>query len=297
MIGMKKHGFIESFGALIKSRKEVVFGVTWTTALSTIIAGRGFPSITKSFVSILAIAMLSLSVYIYNDIIDRQMDAYSNQDKKKGRPIAHGLVSIKHAQNFVLVTALLGLGMCMYLGRTVFAIGSSFYVIFYLYSYPMVRLKTKFIIKNVVTSLILPVAFLIGGVSINGILTMSNMFLSFAYFMFLFFILPAGADWLDYEEDKAFNIKTIGNSYSWKTNVRLFNLGILIFIISTAILYRVWDYSIVSLLLVTGFGLPVMAYSAKLSNENGITASYKLRPVGYAYLLATPFLIAIGTLF
>lgn len=294
---MDKQELITSSLTLMKSRKEVIFGISWTTALATLIAGNGFPSITKSFLSIIAMTLLSLSVYIYNDITDCEMDSYSNQEKKKGRPIAHGKVAVNFAHKFVTITALLGMLVCAYLGSTVLIIGISFFIIFYLYSYPKVRFKKMFVIKNLVTALLMPTAFLIGGVAINGIITGNILFYSLAYFILMFSFAPASADWLDYEEDIAFKIKTIGNTYSWKQNILLFNFGILSISLTSVINYWIWGSHYLSLLLVTGFGLPIMVYSIKLSNENGLTASYKLRPYAYGYLLLTPLFIALGVLF
>ena len=210
---MGKNSFLSSSVILIKSRKEVVFSVSWTAAIASIIAGRGFPPITISFLSILAILMINLSVYIYNDIIDRDMDAFSKQDKKKSRPIAHGVVSVTNAKKFIYLTGILGLGFCLMLNTTVFGIGLIYYILLILYSYPSVRFKTMYIIKNLITSLIMPAAFLMSGVAVENKISVNMSFLALAYFILSFSVLPAAADMLDVEEDLAFNIRTIGNTF------------------------------------------------------------------------------------
>ena len=294
---MEKNGLFTSSIALIKSRKEVVFGVTWTTALATIIAGKGFPPITKSFLSIMALMMMSLSVYIYNDLVDREMDAYSNQEKKKRRPIANGKVSQNIASKFIIVTGLLGLGLCYMINTTVFVIGATYSIIMYLYSYPLIRFKTVYILKNVVTSIVLPMAFLIGGAAIQNTVSTTMLFLFLTFYVFMFSILPAGADCLDLVEDKAFNVKTIGGTLSWRQNVYLFNFGILIIIAGAAISYIFFNMSYYTPILMTAFGLPVMKYTLGLVKENGETAAYKLRPVGYGFLMLTPLIITLGAVF
>ncbi len=294
---MEKNGFVASSIALFKSRKEVVLGVTWSTTLATIIAGRGFPPITKSFLSIIVMMMLSLSVYIYNDVIDREMDGYSNMEKKKGRPIAHGVVSVSNAMRFVLVTAIMGFGIAFILGRVVFTISVVYYTLFYLYSYPSVRFKTVYIIKNVITSMVLPAGLLIGGAAIENTISTTMLFLSSLYFAFMFLILPAGADCLDLEEDKAFNVKTIGGTLSWRQNIYLFNVGVVVIIAGATISYTLFNMSYITPILMTVLGLPVMMYSMSLAKEDGITAAYKLRPVGYAFLLLTPLIITLGAVF
>jgi hypothetical protein len=268
-ISMEKKGFFESSLDLIKSRKEVIFGVTWTTTLATIISGKGIPPITKSFLSIIAVMMLNLSVYVYNDIIDRGIDACSDKEKKKVRPIANGTVSVNNAMNFVKVTGLLGLTICYLINITVFNIGIIYSSILYLYSYPIVRFKTVYILKNIVTSIVLPVGILMGGLAVENTVS----------------------------EDKAFTVKTIRGTLSWRQNVYLFNLGVLIIIICASISNYLFNMSYLTPVLMTIFGLPVMIYTFGLAKENGITASYKLKPVSYAFLLITSLIITLGAIF
>jgi len=294
---LSEKGFLTSSILLFKSRKEVIFGVTWPTTLATLIAGKGFPPISKTLLSIFAIMMLSLSVYIYNDIIDRKMDAYSNKEKKKGRPIAHGVVSVENAKLFVIFTSIIGLSISLLLGRVVFFLGIIYSILFYLYSYPRVRFKEKFIMKNVITSLVFPAGLLLGGAAIEGTISPIILFLAVTEYIFMFLILPVGADYLDLEEDKAFNIKTIGGTLSWRNNIILFNIGVIVIILSTAISYFLFDISYISFILMAVFGVPLMLYSINLIKENGITAAYKLRPIGYTYLMLTPLFITIGVIF
>ena len=294
---MENKGFFESSIVLFKSRKEIVFAVTWTAILATIIAGKGLPPLTPSFLSVIAIMMINLSIYIYNDYIDREMDAFSEQDKKKGRPLANGVVSDTNAMRFIYLTGILGLSLCLLLGFNVFIIGSTYYLLLFLYSYPNVRFKTMYIIKNLVTSLVMPASFLISGTAIEKTISFNITFLAIAYFFLSFLLLPAIADMLDYDEDKAFNIKTLGNTLSWKNNLILFNLGILVAIATGAISYLLLDISYFVPILLSVFGIPVMAYSYNLRNESGLTASYKLRPVGYVLVMLTPLLLALGAVF
>ena len=300
MLGVKtveKKGLFASSVELFKSRKEIVFGITWTASFATIIAGKGFPPLAPSFLSIIAIMMLNLSVYIYNDYIDRDMDAYSEQDKKKGRPIAHGTVSETNAMRFIYITGILGLSLCLILGHFVFIIGSTYYLLLVLYSHPIVRFKTVYVVKNLITSLVLPATFLISGVAIENTITLRTSFLAFAYFVLTFALLPAIADMLDYEEDLAFNVKTLGNTLSWKNNLIMFNIGVIVIIASGVISSLLFNISYFVPLGLSVFGIPAMAYSFKLRTENGLTASYKLRPVGIALVMLTPLLLALGAVF
>jgi 4-hydroxybenzoate polyprenyltransferase len=294
---MEKKGFIDSSIMLFKSRKEIMFAVTWTAALATIIAGKGFPPLYESFLSIIAIMLINSSVYIYNDTIDREMDSYSEQDKKKGRPISNGQVSVTSAMRYVYLTGVLGLGLCLLLGGIVFLIGFTYFVLLYLYSYPVVRFKTMYVIKNLVTSLVLPASFLISGIAVEKTVSLNIVFLAVAYYILSFLVLPAAADMLDYEEDLAFNLKTIGNQLTWKQNLVLFDIGIVFIIACGALASYMFDLSVYVPIVLSVFGLPVIVYTYTIRNESGLTASYKLRPVTYVLVLSTPLIMALGSIF
>ena len=241
--------------------------------------------------------MLNLSVYLYNDLIDRDMDSFSQQDKKKSRPIAHGEVSEINAKKLIILTGLSGLGSCLLLNTTVFTIGLTYYILLILYSYPTVRFKTKYVIKNLITSLVLPAAFLITGVAVENRMSFNISFLALSYFILSFLLIPAIADMLDYEEDLAFNVKTLGNTLSWKQNLILFNIGIMVIIVSGFISYQIFNVSYFVPIILSVIGIPIMVYSYKLRNESGLTASYKLRPVGYILVVLTPLILALGSVF
>jgi 4-hydroxybenzoate polyprenyltransferase len=296
-ITMENVGFFESSILLLKSRKEIIMLATWTASLATIIAGRGFPPINQSLLAIISVLMLSLSVYIYNDIVDREMDAFSRQEKKKGRPIAHGIVSLNNAKRFVFLTGVIGFVASYLINIIAFSIGAIYYAIFFLYSYPKVRFKTMYIVKNVVTSLVMPITFTLCGAAIENTITTSTLLIAVGSYVFLFAFLPAFADMLDYDEDLAFNVKTLGNTLSWKQNLVLFNFGIVVIIATGVLAYRVFDFSYLVPILFSGFGVPAMVYSYMLRNENGITASYKIRPLGLALVMFTPLILSIGAVF
>jgi len=293
---MEKKGLFASSVELFKSRKEIAFASTWTTALASIMAGKGFPPLTPSLISIIASLMLIMSVYIYNDYIDRDMDAYSKQDKKKGRPIAHGKVSEVNAKRFVYITGILGLSLCLILGHLVFIIGSTYFLLLILYSHPIVRFKTMYVVKNLVTAISPPATFLITMTAIENTITVRASTLAFAYFVLMFAIVPAIGDMLDYEEDLAFNIKTIGNTLSWKSNLIIFNIGVIIVIASCAIASLLFNHSYIVTYGTSVLGILIISYTFKLRNESGLTASYKLRPVGFGFAVMVPLFWTLGAL-
>jgi hypothetical protein len=112
----------------------------------------------------------------------------------------------------------------------------------------------------------------------------------------MFFILPAGADSINLEENNSFDVKTIGGTLSWKQNVYLFNIGVLILIVSSVAAYYLFGMSYLLPILMSVCGVPVIIYALRLINEDVITASYKIRPVGYLILMITPLIITIGAI-
>lgn len=294
---MVKIGFFESSILLFKSRKEIMFAVTWTAALAAVIAGKGFPPIYDAFLSIMALMFITLSVYIYNDTVDREIDSKSDHDGKKGRPISNGKVTVSNAMRFVYLTGALGLGLCLISGKIVFVFGFTYYALLFLYSYPLVRFKTIYVIKNLVMSSVLPASFLISAIAVEKTVSISIAFLAFTYFLSSFLVLPAIEDMSDYKKDSSFNLKTIGNQLTWKQNLVLFNLGIIIIILCGGAAHILLGLNPYVPLILCEIGLPVMAYTYMIRNESGSTASYKLRPGGYGLMLLTPLILALGSVF
>jgi 4-hydroxybenzoate polyprenyltransferase len=293
---MNQKGFFESSIILLKSRIGITLSCTWFGSLASIIAGKGFPPILDSFLSIVALAMVVTSVYVYNDIIDREMDAHSSNPAKKKRPIAHGVVPVKNAMRFVYLSGILGLGLCLYLGPLVFSVAFIYYVLIFLYSYPPVRFKKMFVIKTIVTCFLLPACFMIPAVAVEKTISTNIIILATLWYIFSFLISPVLTDILDAEEDLAFNIRTIGNTLSWKQNLILFNLGI-ITLWSTSIIANL--IAGVSYFIPIAYSLvcaPVMILSYKLRNDDEVATAQKLRALGRIYILLNPLLLAIGTL-
>jgi 4-hydroxybenzoate polyprenyltransferase len=195
---------------------------------------------------------------------------------------------------FVYLTGALGIVICLMLNLTVFIIGATYYVLVFLYSYPGVRFKNRFILKNLVTSLLTPTAYLISGVAIENEISRTMAFVAFTYFSLTVLIQPAIADMLDYKEDKAFNVKTIGNVLSWKQNLILFNSGLVMLMASSILSFTVFGFNYIVPTITPILCTYLIIYSYKIRNENGESASYKLRPITYTILCLSPLLMAIG---
>ncbi|MBL8141478.1 MAG: decaprenyl-phosphate phosphoribosyltransferase [Acidobacteria bacterium] len=81
---------------------------------------------------------LSSAVYLVNDVMDRDADRI--HPKKRHRPIASGALSVQTAVVAAAVVGGLGLAGAWFVGRGVFAIAGSYFVLLSLYSGPIKRL-------------------------------------------------------------------------------------------------------------------------------------------------------------
>jgi 4-hydroxybenzoate polyprenyltransferase len=229
--------------------------------------------------------------------MDREIDSKSKLEEKKKRPIPNGQVSERNAIIFVYITGTIGLVSCMLIDGIVFVFGFTYFLLLLLYSYPLVHFKSIYVVNNIITSLVLPVSFLISGIAIEKTVSSGIVFLGFTYFTFTFLILPAVVDVLDYEGDLAYNLKTIGNQFTWKQTLILFNIGIVSIIFCGLIGHLLYDLSPYVPLILCEIGLPVMAYTYKIRNESGVTASHKLRLSGNLLVHLTPLILALGTIY
>lgn len=102
----------------------------------------------SSILAFIAFCLMSSSVYVLNDIVDREKDR--NHPKKKNRPIAAGLIGPWSASLFGLVLFIVALYLGTLLGTYVISILSGYFLMNILYS---------FWLKNVVLIDIFIIAF------------------------------------------------------------------------------------------------------------------------------------------
>ena len=146
----------------------MAFIYTWTAALGALIAGKGVPPMNPTLMALGASLFITMSVYLYNDVIDSDMDRASPTKIKQDRPLANGSVTKNQAMAVVISFAVIGLAISYLAGMAMFTIASIYFVMFALYSFPLVRLKRMFIVKSLVTSTGPSFTMLLGGVAASG---------------------------------------------------------------------------------------------------------------------------------
>ncbi|MGD0804264.1 MAG: UbiA family prenyltransferase [Candidatus Bathyarchaeia archaeon] len=231
MSGYKDYGrnvlsFIKSFPLLFRSRIEPIFLWTWSAAIACMVAGRGFPPLNIMLMTLTSTILVTASVYIYNDVVDADMDKLNVT--KISRPLVNGSVSTSLAYIFICLTGLLGLGLAYLINLNTFLISLSWWILFFLYSYPPIRLKKKFLVKEITTSSGQIFNALIGSYAITNTLNITVVFAGLIFWLFTFLGLPAFADTLDQKEDELFKVKTLARVLSWRRKVQLMGIGVLL---------------------------------------------------------------------
>jgi len=140
--------------------------VTLALIISSILAGRDLlvflRDLVLSFSSILAI---TLSVYIYNDLTDIEIDRLN----KLNRPLVTGEASKNDARILVMILGVAGLTISSIINLEVFSLMLMFFVLFFLYSFPPVRLKNRFLIKDLTIAAGTFLTYLIGGAVVGSV--------------------------------------------------------------------------------------------------------------------------------
>ena len=137
-----------TFALMFKAKLQGIFVWTWSTTVACLIVGRGFPPMVPTIMTVASMLFLAISVYFYNDVIDQEMDSLN--DVKKDRPLPSGAVSERNVMTIVYATAIIGLVLSYQINLYSFLFSLFYWVVFYLYSFPGIRLKSRFLMKDLV---------------------------------------------------------------------------------------------------------------------------------------------------
>ncbi len=163
--------------------------------------------VSRAGIAFVAFCLLSSSVYLVNDIVDRRKDQL--HPIKRSRPIAAGIVSPLLAGVAALVIVLVGLGACLWLSSMTFIVGLLFATLCYLYSFWLKRI------------VILDVMVLAGGYALRAIagavaidVSFSNWLLICSSLLALFLGFCKRRQELTSLEDEASAHRVVLESYS-----------------------------------------------------------------------------------
>lgn len=239
---MENQSFIKSSTLLIKARKEALGLWLWCSIVACLVVGRGFPPIQPSILSMASITLITISVYVYNDVVDN--DADSNNEFKSNRPLATGDVPRSHAVSLIIVSALAGLGLSLLSNIMSFAFAAFYFVLFFLYSYPPVHLKKRFLVKETVISSGLVIVGMSVNYAILGTFSPMVLFGFMLFAVFAFVAMPTGFDSTDVDADRMQGVKTIASITTLQGRLQLAMGGMLGIMTLTPFTYTTFGYNV-----------------------------------------------------
>ncbi len=165
-----------------------------------------------------------------NDIVDKNIDKISNQD----RPIPQGILSITDSKNLAIITCLITLGAGLALGYKFFFLYLVILAIAYVYSVPPLRLKKWPFISQLTLAGSGTLLFVIGYLLFNANYTIINLPREIILLVFLgITLLSSVKDLKDYSGDKVDKIYTIPTLFGLRRSKIIisvfFFIGIMLF--------------------------------------------------------------------
>ena len=113
---MVSTNLIHTYFLFARAHIENFFSWTWATLIGCLIAGRGFPSLFPTILSVFVVLAITSCVYIYNDIQDQEMDKLN--PKKSKRPLPSGDSNKEDAMRLVYLTGIIGVLLSVFLDIT-----------------------------------------------------------------------------------------------------------------------------------------------------------------------------------
>lgn len=279
---------------LIHSRLEALFIWSWNTFIACLIAGRGSPPLIPTIISVTAVMLITLSVYLYNDFADVTMDRSSSF--KMNRPLPSGSVSQKDVMRVVYLSGSLGLIIALLGGICSFLFSFTYFILFMIYSHPGIRLKRRFLFKESVIALGIPLTSLVGIYSVANSFVIHAFFASICFAVFTYMGQPLFTDSRDVEEDRLAGVRSLASILVWKRRVQLLVLGSLLSMGGAFIMYFAFDYSIVLPIYAVGGGFIFLFRVTSLLNSYEEVLFSKARKITYMYFVLLQIFFVIGSL-
>ncbi|MHA1428711.1 MAG: UbiA prenyltransferase family protein [Candidatus Helarchaeota archaeon] len=226
-----------SFGLSLRSRaREVIFVYVWTSIIGLIIASEGLPSFLQVIKLFLAVAAVGFSIYLYNDLCDLDEDLTTldlGKPSAAERPLGQGLVSKRRMKGFIIFLAFMGLLAAFLINLQVFLLQLVFLALGLAYSTEPIRLKKRFIFKQMTIALGGVLSILSGGFTV-GVISGKLLFLIAVNFV-LYFALAPLTDLRDMKWDRQLGIKSFPVVWGPRLTVRLMLTALIAMVIAFTI--------------------------------------------------------------
>ena len=244
--------------------------------------------------TVVSMLFLSISVYFYNDVTDQEMDALNNV--KKDRPLPSGTASVKNVLTIVYATAIIGLALSYQINLYSFLFSLIYWVLFYLYSFPRIRLKNQFLMKDLVIFSGFPLCSLVGSYAITGTLSMAVLVPGFLFAIYSSSANPIFGDSLDMEEDAKFGVKNLALLLSWERKVQLMIFGVLFIMTVMPLTYVQLGFNMLLPILTVIMSLFLLRQLIPIMGAFDSTNVTSIRKYVYGYMVVFELLVIIGTL-
>jgi len=209
----------------LKSRSIVIIVYTWPALIAFLISSIS-ASTFSAFDLIRAITSVTLvgyAVYFYNDLMDieddrKNMEVGSQFPGK--RPIGSGRVTEGELKAFIVLVSAAGLLIAYSINALVFGYQLAYLALGVLYSTDPVRLKKRFIMKQLTIAMGVILADLSGAYTV-GVFNNQIMLLIAMHMVLALGVNPI-VDLRDIHGDRAMGIKTVAVVWGADTTVRLY---------------------------------------------------------------------------
>jgi len=201
---------IQKFKLCLRSRLGTPFTYSLASITGLLVAYRGLPPLKLAFLIITSSAFVSLSVYLYNDLMDLEDDKRGierGSSPTAKRPLQRGVVTKSEMTLFVVFSASMGLIAAALINVNVFLLEAFFLLLGVAYSTNPIRLKKRFLIKQGTVALGFVISTMVACAA-SGVFSWMVAYIAYLYVVFSFSISPI-FDLKDIEEDRVAGIKTI----------------------------------------------------------------------------------------
>ena len=213
---------LEGYLLCMGSRKVVLPIYTWPAMLCMILSSRGFPPLLELLKVVVAVTFVGYAVYFYNDVMD-VMDDLKNRELGNpipaSRPFASGKVSKGMMALYILLSAIVGLSVAYLINPRVLTLMAIYIILGVLYSTDPVRLKKRFLMKQLVIASGNALAHLSGAYAAQG-LNPAVIYLTTLDFLLVVGVNPV-LDIRDMRGDSLLGVKTVPVVFGPRVAVRL----------------------------------------------------------------------------
>ncbi len=192
----------EAYWHLIRFQGRVLI-YPWALLCGIFIAGDASPPVPTVGVALLAGYLMSLGVYLFNDLTDIEADRISSVS----RPLPSGKASKTQAAALIFISSAISLALGWMVNAMTFGFFLLAMVLGVSYSAPKIRAKDRFPLKTLVTCSGAGLASLTGGAVVQKF-PPSILLASIVFFVFMLILASVG-DLSDLEGDLANGAKSL----------------------------------------------------------------------------------------